>query len=125
MPSDVRGVWPAGSLQREGPGPPAVGGWGARRVFLLTFGHSGGQVGVAGKEMSEPRSGKPVTVGDLEIEPIERVVVRVENVCGVIVVVALKEPVAVILRSPQRHMASGFGEPRMNQAPRLSSTRTS
>ena len=25
---------------------------------------------------------------------------RVENVCGVIVVVALKEPVAVILRSP-------------------------
>ena len=51
--------------------------------------------------MSEPRSGTPVTVGDLEIEPIERSVVRVENVCGVIVVVAVKEPVAVVLRSPR------------------------
>ena len=50
--------------------------------------------------MSEPRSGTPVTVGDLEIEPIERAVVRVENVCGVTVVVAVKEPVAVIFRSP-------------------------
>ena len=56
---------------------------------------------MAGKEMSEQRSGTPVTVGDLEIEPIERVVVRVEHVCGVIVAVALKEPVAVILRSPR------------------------
>jgi hypothetical protein len=56
---------------------------------------------VAGKEMSEPRSGTPVIVGDLEIEPIERSVVRVENVCGVFVVVVLKEPVAVILRSPR------------------------
>lgn len=51
--------------------------------------------------MSEPRPGTPVTVGDLEIEPIEKTVVRVENACGVIVVVALKEPVAVILRSPR------------------------
>lgn len=51
--------------------------------------------------MSELRSGTPVTVGDLEIEPIERAVVRVERVCGVFVVVALKEPVAVILRSPR------------------------
>jgi hypothetical protein len=50
--------------------------------------------------MSAQRSGTPVTVGDLEIEPIEKTIVRVENVCGVIVVVALKEPVAVILRSP-------------------------
>ena len=90
-----------GAVQRDGPRPPAVGGWCARRVRLLTFGHPGGRGGVAGKEMSEPRSGTPVTVGDLEIEPIERSVVRVENVCGVIVVVALKEPVAVILRSPR------------------------
>ena len=75
---------------------------GALAAFLLlTVGHSGGRVGVAGKEMSEPRSGTPVTVGDLEIEPIERSVVRVEHVCGVIVVVAVKEPVAVILRSPR------------------------
>ncbi len=51
--------------------------------------------------MSGLRSGRSVTVGDLEIEPIERSVVRVEHVCGVIVVVALKEPVAVILRSPR------------------------
>ena len=50
--------------------------------------------------MSAQRSGTHVTVGDLEIEPIEKTIVRVENVCGVIVVVALKEPVAVILRSP-------------------------
>jgi hypothetical protein len=42
-----------------------------------------------------------VTVGELEIEPIERAVLRVEHVCGVIVVVALKEPIAVILRSPR------------------------
>jgi hypothetical protein len=51
--------------------------------------------------MSEERAGTSVTVGDLEIEPIERAVVRVENVCGVIVAIALKEPVAVILRSPR------------------------
>lgn len=48
--------------------------------------------------MSNPRSGKPVS--DLEIEPIERVVVRVENVCGGIVGIALKEPIAVVVRSP-------------------------
>jgi hypothetical protein len=50
--------------------------------------------------MSEPRSGPRVIVGDIEIEPIERAVVRVEHVCGAIVAVALKEPVAVILRTP-------------------------
>ena len=51
--------------------------------------------------MSELRSGTPVTIGDIEIEPIERSIVRVEKVCGVFVVVVLKEPVAVILRSPR------------------------
>jgi hypothetical protein len=51
--------------------------------------------------MSEPRPGTPVTVGDIEIEPIEREVVRVENACGMFVVVALKEPVAVVFRSPR------------------------
>ena len=51
--------------------------------------------------MNEPRSGTPVTVGDIEIEPIEKTIVRVENVCGVTVVVAVKEPVAVVLRSPR------------------------
>lgn len=51
--------------------------------------------------MSETRSGTPVTVGDLEIEPIEQSVVRVEHARGVFVVVARKEPVAVIVRSPR------------------------
>jgi hypothetical protein len=46
------------------------------------------------------RSGKPVTVGDLEIEAIERVVVRVETVCGAIIGLAVKEPIAVIVRTP-------------------------
>ncbi len=50
--------------------------------------------------MSDPRPGRSVTVGDLEIEPIERTVVRVENVCDGIVVVAMKEPVSVTIRSP-------------------------
>ena len=50
--------------------------------------------------MNAPRSGKPVRVGDLEIEPIERVIVRVESIGGGIVGVALKEPLAIIVRSP-------------------------
>ena len=59
--------------QRDSPRPSAVGGWSARRVRVLTVGHSSGRVGMAGTEMSEPRSGTPVIVGDLEIEPMERV----------------------------------------------------
>jgi hypothetical protein len=50
--------------------------------------------------MTAPRSGPTITVGDLEIEAVEKVVVRVEKVCGGIVGAALKEPVAVIVRSP-------------------------
>ena len=50
--------------------------------------------------MSGPRSSKRFTIGDSEIEVIERVVVRVENVGGAIVGVALKEPTAVIVGSP-------------------------
>ena len=49
---------------------------GAFAAFLrLTFGHASGQVGLAGKEMSGPRSATPVTVGDLGIEAIEDAVV--------------------------------------------------
>jgi hypothetical protein len=55
---------------------------------------------LAGEDMSDSRPGIPVTVGDLEIEPIERTVVHLEYVCGGIVGVAMKEPVAVIIRSP-------------------------
>ena len=46
------------------------------------------------------RVGKSVTVGDLEIEPIERSVARVEYVGGIIIGVASKEPVAIVIRSP-------------------------
>ena len=57
---------------------------------------------MAGEEMNVQRVGKTVTVGDLEIEPIECVVTRVENVGGTIIGVALKVPVAVVIRSPGR-----------------------
>ena len=45
-------------------------------------------------------AGAKITIGDLEIETIDKVVVRVEDVWGGIVGVASKEPVAVIIRSP-------------------------
>ena len=50
--------------------------------------------------MSELRFGPRIAVGDLEIEPIEKVVVRVDHVGSGIIGVALKEPVAIIVRSP-------------------------
>jgi hypothetical protein len=50
--------------------------------------------------MNGQRSGPPVVIGDVEIETIDQVVVRVETVCGLIVGVALKEPIAVVVRSP-------------------------
>ena len=50
--------------------------------------------------MNDQRSSEQVTVGDVQIEVITRVVVRVERVCGVIVGVALKVPIAVVVRSP-------------------------
>ena len=50
--------------------------------------------------MTDQRSSEQVTVGDVQIEVITRVVVRVECVCGVIVGVALKVPIAVVVRSP-------------------------
>jgi hypothetical protein len=52
--------------------------------------------------MNVQRVGKSVTVGDVEIEPIESVVARVENVGGNIIGVAMKFPVAVVIRSPTR-----------------------
>jgi hypothetical protein len=50
--------------------------------------------------MNDCRPGQPRTVGDVEIEPIERVVVRVEKAFGGIAAVAFKEPIAVVIRSP-------------------------
>ena len=52
--------------------------------------------------MSELRSDTRVTVtaGDLEIEAIERIVVRVERVCDGIVGLASKQPVSIVVRSP-------------------------
>ncbi|HEX5217367.1 MAG TPA: hypothetical protein VFV98_18025 [Vicinamibacterales bacterium] len=55
---------------------------------------------MAGEEVTHPRSGPIFMIGDVEIETIDRVVVRVEDLWGAIVGVALKEPVAVIIRSP-------------------------
>ena len=55
---------------------------------------------MAGDEMNDPRSTTRLIIGDVEIEAIERIVVRVENVCGGVVGVALKEPIAVVVRSP-------------------------
>ena len=52
--------------------------------------------------MSEIRSDSRVTVtaGDIEIEAIERIVVRVERVCDGIVGLASKQPVSIVVRSP-------------------------
>jgi hypothetical protein len=41
-----------------------------------------------------------VSAGELEIEAIERVVLRVERVCDGIVGLALKQPVSIVVRSP-------------------------
>jgi hypothetical protein len=47
-----------------------------------------------------PNTRVTVTVGDLEIESTERIVVRVETACGGIVGLALKQPVSIVVRSP-------------------------
>jgi hypothetical protein len=54
---------------------------------------------VEGEEVSE-RSGPMVTVGEIQIEPIENVVVQVQQVAGAIVGMALKRPVAVVIHTP-------------------------
>jgi hypothetical protein len=54
---------------------------------------------VEGKEVSE-RFGPVVTVGEIQIEPIENVVVHVQRVAGAIVGMALKRPVAVVIHTP-------------------------
>jgi hypothetical protein len=41
-----------------------------------------------------------VTVGEIQIEPIENVVVQVQQVAGAIVGMALKRPVAVVIHTP-------------------------
>jgi hypothetical protein len=50
--------------------------------------------------MNDQRSSEPITVGDVHIEVIARVVARVERAGNVIVGVALKVPIAVVVRSP-------------------------
>lgn len=57
---------------------------------------------MAGEEINVQRVGTSVTVDDVEIEAIERVVARVEIVSGNIIGVALKVPIAVVIRSPAR-----------------------
>lgn len=50
--------------------------------------------------MNVQRHGTTVTVGDLAIEPIERVLIHVEQVGGAVVGFAERVPVALVLRSP-------------------------
>jgi hypothetical protein len=45
------------------------------------------------------RTGPPVTIGDVVLEPIERVLIRIERLGPAVVGFALKEPVAVVVRS--------------------------
>ncbi len=49
---------------------------------------------------NDQRSSEHVSVGDVQIEVITKVVVRVECVHGILVGVALKAPLAVVVRSP-------------------------
>ena len=55
---------------------------------------------MADKQINDCRPGQPRVVGDVEIEPIERIVVRVEAAFGGIAGVAFKEPIAVVIRTP-------------------------
>ena len=52
--------------------------------------------------MIDRRRGVSVAVGDLVIEPAERIVVHVERVGSAIVGLALKQPTSVVVRSPTR-----------------------
>ena len=65
---------------------------------------------MAFKEIDTERAGKSVTLGEVEIEPIEHVVVRVEHVSGMIIGVASKVPVAVVIRSPGRTWRVDFDD---------------
>jgi hypothetical protein len=55
---------------------------------------------MASANVNDRRSGASLRFGDIEIEAIERVDVRVDTVGGGIVGVARKEPIAVIVRTP-------------------------
>ena len=54
----------------------------------------------AASAVKDQRSSESVTVGDVQIEVTTKVVMRVERVHGALVGVALKAPVAVVVRSP-------------------------
>jgi hypothetical protein len=49
---------------------------------------------------NDQRSTESVTVGDVQIEVTTKVVMRVERVHGALVGVAMKAPIAVVVRSP-------------------------
>jgi hypothetical protein len=51
--------------------------------------------------MIAERPERPIVVGDVEIQTIARVVARVEHVGGAIVAFAQKDPVAIVVRSPE------------------------
>jgi hypothetical protein len=54
---------------------------------------------MASENVIDRRHGAAVAVGDVVIEPIERIVVRVEQLGSGIVGLALKEPSSVVVRS--------------------------
>jgi hypothetical protein len=49
--------------------------------------------------MIAERTGLPVTIGDVVVEPIERVLIHIERLGSAVVGFALKEPVAIVVRS--------------------------
>ena len=55
---------------------------------------------MASESLIDQRGGMAAAIGDLVIDPVERIVVRVEQVGLGIVGLALKRPIAVVVRSP-------------------------
>lgn len=56
---------------------------------------------MASQEVIEERAGRPVTIGDIVLEPVERVIVHVDAFGRTMLTgLAVKTPVAVVVRSP-------------------------
>ena len=51
--------------------------------------------------MTQERLGRPVTVGELRITPVERMSVRRETIGGRVWIAVAKRPVAILIRSPR------------------------
>jgi hypothetical protein len=56
---------------------------------------------VASQEVIEDRAGRPVTIGEVVLEPVERVTMHVEAIGRTVLTgLAVKAPVALVIRSP-------------------------